>query len=246
MKKNFIITICVLSITCCFSQGSKIDSINIQNYNEYGIKYIQKKIDEINSLPKDIVSKYHEDLILCNYDVNELEIYSCPIFDLDTKGKIENDLVEYISFKTDVQKQILKIYKDSLLVSEHTLNNSFKETFNEQIDEFEFYNNAVLEYKEEPLYGLPIEDQNNFSSLINFEKTDLLFQIYGVNDYFIYRDGKVFAIKFINRKKGLLKKSFDKYLQELEISLVDINEYKVNVNSLNFYDDTIKDFFLSY
>lgn len=242
-KSLITIYFSLLFLKCPSQNKTSISQINLKDYKQSALAYIDTKYDEVSKIADSSRAKFANSLLACQFSKKDLEVYSCPIFKIKRMDSIiykNKNFVASINFKNDYNKQIIKIYNDAQLICEHLTDANYHNNKGANFDEFNFIQNNLLIYKEDCLPGIPDTDLSVYSSKIKFEKTGLLFFVKGIKTSFYHKDATFYAIKIVNKKRFKRNRhSFEKFLSGLEAQLIPIEEFVANLKLSDFYDQEL-------
>lgn len=189
MKKIAMMIVAVITCSCNGQQNRYVINYDKTAYKDAASKDITERYQYTVSNQDKIKELYgSSDFILTKYPLNQLEIESLPIFNMDAVTKISSkkNIVEFINFKNDFQRQGINLYYNNTIVGDFR----FGVKVGDPTD--------LLYYS---LIGDDFNDPVRTGSLMGYlmklmlEKRYFTFLIYGVNNVlFIVDDKKIYAV----------------------------------------------------
>ena len=112
----------------------------------------------------------------------------------------------------------------------------------EQVNQFDFFNNALIIHKDTPLYTCCSDIEysyNIYAYKEQLEKKYFVFFLKGIDTYFVIKNDAIYAVKMVLKEKNINPKSFDDFLNNLAPEFLDINDYFKNLNIDLIYDKEV-------
>lgn len=248
MKNNFIAIFIIIFFYCFVGIGQQPENIfsdiKMEDYKSLAEKVVEKKYKLTKQIENDssfwsyVGWPFEYVPITKYYQLNELRTYSIPNFKLK-KNLIFNctdDFVDFIDFNSDPNNQHVIVYADGFIVNDFIMDPN---VLTDSIYDRTYYLNYQMDKGDYTYNNLTGSASLFYIKRFNFEKKYFRFNIEGLDNSFIIKEGRIYYVEFVftGNKRRIDKMSLKRLDKMYSPILIEINKYVKSVLgtcSINF------------